>query len=58
MTVKAPVRDIKEVLEEMPTEIRKIVSRVIELEHANIHHKKPHGIKDEIAKIVKEVIKS
>lgn len=49
--------DVKGLLEAASDEVRTIVSKVIDLENAKLHMKNPLGIKDEIAQLVREVIK-
>ncbi len=50
-------KDIQDIFSAAPEEIQRIVSSVIDLEHLNIHYKRPPRIKEEIVEIVKEVIR-
>jgi len=50
-------RDVQQIFQDAPAEIQRIVSSVIDLEHQNIHYKKPPKIKEEIIDIVIGVIK-
>ncbi len=50
-------KDVQDIFREAPEEIQRLVSKIIELEHNNIHYKRPPRIKEEIMEIVKEVIK-
>lgn len=50
-------KDVQDIYRDAPEEIQKLVSSVIDLEHLNIHYKRPPRIKEEIIDIVKEVIK-
>jgi hypothetical protein len=49
--------DAQAIFKQAPEDIRKLVLKVIDAENNKIHFKKPHGIKDDIADVVKEVIK-
>jgi hypothetical protein len=48
---------IRALLKATSYEVRIIVSKVIDLENAKLHMKNPIGIKEEIADLVREVIK-
>jgi len=49
-------RDVQQIFRDAPDEIQRLVSSVIDLEHQNIHYKKPPKIKEDIIDIVKGVI--
>ncbi len=50
-------RDVQTIFKDAPEEVQRLVSSVIDLEHLNIHYKRPPRIKEEIMDIVKEVIR-
>ncbi|MDD3592713.1 MAG: hypothetical protein PHO65_08730 [Sulfurovum sp.] len=50
-------KDVQAIFRDAPVDIQRLVSSVIDLEHLNIHYKRPPRIKEEIVDIVKEVIK-
>ena len=50
-------KDVQTIFKDAPVEIQRLVSSVIDLEHLNIHYKRPPRIKEEIIEIVKEVIR-
>jgi hypothetical protein len=55
MTVEK--KDVQDIFKDAPEEVQRLVSNIIDLEHLNIHYKRPPRIKEEIVEIVKEVIR-
>jgi hypothetical protein len=49
--------NVQAIFKQAPEDIQKLVLKVIDAENNKIHFKKPHGIKEDIADVVKEVIK-
>ncbi|MBV5330000.1 MAG: hypothetical protein JZU65_20635 [Chlorobium sp.] len=57
MTVTTEKNDVQAFFREAPKEIQDIVLGVIDIEHQNIHYKRPPKIKEEIIDLVRGVIK-
>ncbi|MGI6554466.1 MAG: hypothetical protein ACOX2P_03635 [Bacillota bacterium] len=50
-------KEIKELLENVSPEIRTLINGVIDLEYSRLHLKKATGVREQVEKIVREVIK-
>lgn len=49
--------DVRVLLQEASEEVRTIIAQVIDLEYSKLHMSKPHGIKDDIAQLIRGVVK-
>lgn len=55
---KASVREkTKEVLLRLTEEERRVLSAVLKIERDNLHLRKPHGVRDDLLKAVREIVK-
>lgn len=50
------LNEVQEPIMNAPTEVRQIIERVLQAEKDKLYMEKPRGVKDDIVRIIKEVV--